>query len=121
MSLCVDWNECQMRVNAQREFLLKDSVDAVMSLKVRDLCKIWRFEFIGEAGIEAVGLARQWFQLVAKEIFDSNIGRWESSEMNQMMMVINLASSKSDRLLDFLGNTACIGLTLFCLVQLIRI
>jgi hypothetical protein len=90
--LSVEWNEGHMRINVRREHLLEDSVDAVMSLSRRDMRKLWRFEFIGEAGIDAGGLAREWFQLVTEEIFDPDMGLWKSSEANQMMMTINPAS-----------------------------
>jgi len=91
--LSVAWNEGHMRINVRREYLLEDSVDAVMSLSRKDLRKLWRFEFIGEAGIDAGGLAREWFQLVTQEIFDPDMGLWQSSEANQMCMQINPASS----------------------------
>ena len=93
LDLGVEWNEGHMRMNVRREFLLEDSVDAVMSLSRKDLRKLWRFEFIGEMGIDAGGLAREWFQLVTAEVFDPDMGLWQSSEANQMMMVINPASS----------------------------
>jgi hypothetical protein len=91
--LAVEWNEGHMKMNVRREHLLEDSVDAVMSLSRRDLRKKWRFEFIAEAGIDAGGLAREWFQLVTAEIFDPDMGFWLSSETNQMSMAINPASS----------------------------
>ena len=87
--LCVEWNEGHMRMNVRREFLLGDSVDAVMSLSRKDLRKLWRFEFIGEMGIDAGGLAREWFQLVTSEVFDPDMGLWQSSATNQMSMTIN--------------------------------
>jgi hypothetical protein len=90
--LCVEWNEGHMRMNVRRQFLLGDSVDAVMSLSRKDLRKLWRFEFIGEMGIDAGGLAREWFELVCKEIFDPDMGLWMSSTTNQMSMTINPAS-----------------------------
>mmetsp|Transcript_26832 Transcript_26832/g.40608 ORF Transcript_26832/g.40608 Transcript_26832/m.40608 type:complete len:741 (-) Transcript_26832:665-2887(-) len=90
--LCVEWNEGHMRMNVRRQFLLGDSVDAVMSLSRKDLRKLWRFEFIGEMGIDAGGLAREWFQLVSEEIFDPDMGLWQSSATNQMCMEINPAS-----------------------------
>lgn len=90
----VDYSEGYIRINLRREFLLEDSVDAVMSLSRRDLRKAWRFEFIGEKGIDAGGLAREWFQLVSEETFDPEFGLWQSSEANQMCMQINPASSK---------------------------
>jgi hypothetical protein len=90
--LCVEWNEGHMRMNVRRAFLLGDSVDAVMSLSRKDLRKLWRFEFIGEMGIDAGGLAREWFELVCREIFDPDMGLWMSSTTNQMSMTINPAS-----------------------------
>lgn len=92
--LCVEWNEGHMRMNVRREYLLSDSMEAVMSLSRKDLRKVWRFEFIGEAGIDAGGLAREWFQLVTEEIFDPDMGLWKSSATNQMLMEINPASGK---------------------------
>lgn len=97
LGLCVEWDQGHMRINVRREFLLEDSVDAVMSLARRDMRKLWRFEFIGEAGIDAGGLAREWFQLVTSEIFDPNMGLWQMSEANQMLMTINPASRTYDR------------------------
>ena len=72
--------------------MLGDSVDAVMSLSRKDLRKLWRFEFIGEMGIDAGGLAREWFEIVCSEIFDPDMGLWMSSVTNQMSMTINPAS-----------------------------
>jgi hypothetical protein len=88
----VEWNEGHMRMNVRRGFLLGDSVDAVMSLSRKDLRKLWRFEFIGEMGIDAGGLAREWFQLVTEEMFDPDMGLWQSSSANQMCMEVNPAS-----------------------------
>lgn len=93
--LCVEWNEGHMKMNVRRQYLLSDSMEAVMSLSRKDLRKVWRFEFIGEAGIDAGGLAREWFQLVTEEIFDQNSGLWMSSATNQMCMEINPASDLS--------------------------
>merc|ERR1712071_571015 len=46
---------------------------------------------MGDAG----GLAREWFQLVTEEIFDADMGLWQSSAGNQMSMQINPASEIS--------------------------
>ncbi|KAL7554541.1 hypothetical protein ACHAWF_018001, partial [Thalassiosira exigua] len=93
--LCVEWNEGHMRMNVRREYLLSDSMEAVMSLSRTDLRKVWRFEFIGEAGIDAGGLAREWFELVTEEVFDPDMGLWQTSATNQMCMQINPASEIS--------------------------
>jgi len=90
--LCVQWNDGHMRMNVRRRFLLRDSVDAIMSLSRKDLHKLWRFEFVSEMGVDAGGLAREWFQLVTEKIFDPNLGLWQSSSANQMCMEVNPAS-----------------------------
>lgn len=92
--ICVDWNEGHMCMNIRRQFLLQDSVDAVMSLSRKDLRKFWRFYFIGEEGIDAGGVAREWFQLVTKECFDPDIGLWQSNSVGRMRMEINPASGE---------------------------
>jgi len=93
--LCVQWNDGHMRMNVRRRFLLRDSVDAIMSLSRKDLHKLWRFEFVSEMGVDAGGLAREWFQLVTEKIFDPNLGLWQSSSANQMCMEVNPASGTS--------------------------
>lgn len=93
--LCVEWNEGHMRMNVRRDFLLSDSMAAVMSLSAKDLRKVWRFEFIGEAGIDAGGLAREWFELVTNECFDPAMGLWQPCATNQMCLQINPASEIS--------------------------
>ena len=92
--LCVEWNEGHMRLNVRREYLLSDSLEAVMSLSTKDLRKVWRFEFIGEAGIDAGGWSREWFDLVTKELFDPNLGLWQTSKKDKSRMTINPASGE---------------------------
>ena len=87
--LRLDWNEGHMRVLVRRQHLLHDSIDAVMSLSRDDMRKIWRFEFMSEAGVDAGGLAREWFELVSKKLFDPDFGLFLPSATNQMAMRIN--------------------------------
>jgi len=87
--LRVDWSEGHMRVLVRRQHLLHDSIDAVMSLSRDDMRKIWRFEFMSEVGVDAGGLAREWFELVSKKLFDPDFGLFLPSATNQMAMRIN--------------------------------
>lgn len=86
------WEKGHVKIIVQRESLLEDSVNAVMSLGREDMRKRWRIEFAGEPGIEAGGLTREWFQLVTEQIFDPDFGLWLPSNNNQMSMQINPAS-----------------------------
>lgn len=114
--LTVDWNEGHMRITVRRQFLLADSLAAVMSLNSHDLRKIWRFEFMGEVGVDAGGLAREWFQLVTEQIFDPDRGLWLSEAGNQMNMRINPMSKVScpeDHLIYFRFLGRVMGKALF--------
>eukprot|EP00429_Kryptoperidinium_foliaceum_P040002 CAMPEP_0176170230 /NCGR_PEP_ID=MMETSP0120_2-20121206/87153_1 /TAXON_ID=160619 /ORGANISM="Kryptoperidinium foliaceum, Strain CCMP 1326" /LENGTH=733 /DNA_ID=CAMNT_0017508039 /DNA_START=168 /DNA_END=2371 /DNA_ORIENTATION=- len=77
-------------IRVRREHLLVDSINAIMSLAGGTQ---WSFTFIGEEGLDAGGVAREWFELVCTGIFDPDRGLWMSSTTNQMSMTINPASS----------------------------
>jgi len=97
------WANC-IKINVRRDCLVSDSMHAVMSLSREELRKRWRFEFTGEAGLDVGGLKKEWFELVSKELFDPDMGIWQSSTTNQMCMQINPASAiccPEDHLLCF--------------------
>ena len=115
--LTADWNDGHMRINVRRPYLLQDSMAAVMSLSREDLRNIWRFEFMGEMGIDAGGLAREWFHVVTEQIFDPDNGLWMSSNgAQQMYMMINPSSEIScpeDHLIFFRFMGRVMGKALF--------
>jgi E3 ubiquitin-protein ligase NEDD4 len=114
--LRIDWSKGHIRINIRREHLLHDSIEAVMSLGRDDLRKIWRFEFLGEVGIDAGGLAREFYELVTSAIFDADTGLWLSNSTNQMAMRINPASEIScpeDHLIYFRFLGRVMGKALF--------
>jgi hypothetical protein len=90
--LTTKWEEGHVKLVVRRQFLLQDSVDAVMSLGRDEMRKHWRVEFLGEPAIDAGGVTREWFQLVTEQLFDPDFGLWLSSVNNQMCMTINPAS-----------------------------
>jgi hypothetical protein len=110
------WSDGHVRVLVRRSHLLHDSLEAVMSLSRTDLNLIWRFEFIDEMGIDAGGLAREWFQLLTEEIFNPDMGLWLPSVTNQMAMRINPSSEIScpeDHLIYFRFLGRVMGKALF--------
>ena len=94
--LSADWDKTNKyaKIAVRREYLLGDSIKRVMSFGRKDLRTKWWIEFIGEDGIDAGGLAREWYQLVTDAIFDPDNGLWQMSETNQMCMQINPASGE---------------------------
>lgn len=86
------WEDGHVKIAVRRQYLLLDSVDAVMSLGRDDMRKRWRIEFLGEPGIDAGGVSREWFELVTEQIFDPAFGLWIASANNQACVNINPAS-----------------------------
>merc|ERR1712038_606760 len=114
--LQIPWDDGHFRIVVRREHLLSDSIAAVMSLGREDLRKIWRFEFMNEEGIDAGGLAKEWFLLVTERIFDADSGLWLSSAGNQGCMKINPGSEIScpdDHLIYFRFLGRVLGKALF--------
>uniref|UniRef100_A0A6U3VGG6 HECT-type E3 ubiquitin transferase n=1 Tax=Ditylum brightwellii TaxID=49249 RepID=A0A6U3VGG6_9STRA len=114
--LSEDWNDGHIRLVVRRAHLLQDALHSVMSLGPDAFRKIWRFEFAGEPGIDAGGLAREWYQLVTEQIFDPDNGLWLTSSGNQMRMWINPASEIScpeDHLIYFRFLGRIMGKALF--------
>mmetsp|Transcript_9487 Transcript_9487/g.30302 ORF Transcript_9487/g.30302 Transcript_9487/m.30302 type:complete len:772 (+) Transcript_9487:444-2759(+) len=90
--LQVPWEEGHIKINIRRENLLEDSMEAIESIAHADMRKIFRFEFIGEPGVDAGGVAREWFQLVSDTLFNPDFALWSYSSINQMCMQINPSS-----------------------------
>lgn len=114
--LFMPMDQGHVKIVVRRDSLLKDSMDAVMSLGREDMHKRWRYEFAGEPGIEAGGLTREWFQLVTEQLFDPDLGLWLPSVNNQMSMRINPASNIScpdDYLIFFRFLGRVVGRALF--------
>lgn len=114
--LRVKWSDGHVRIVVRRTHLLHDSLEAVMSLSRTDLNKIWRFEFMDEMGIDAGGLAREWYQLVTEDIFNPDMGLWLPTVSNQMAMRINPSSEIScpeDHLIYFRFLGRVMGKALF--------
>jgi len=58
-------------------------------VKKEDMRKTFRFEFQNEPGIDAGGVAREWFQLTSEQLFNPDVALFSYSAINQMCMQIN--------------------------------
>ena len=99
----------------RREHLMDDSLSCIMNLTAEQMRNMFRFEFINEPGIDAGGVAREWFQIVTERLFHPDFGLWQYSAVNQMCMQISacssLATAEHLKLFRFTGRV--IGKALF--------
>ena len=73
-------------LKVRRDCLVEDSlrnVSEVVGAGAGDIKKGLRIDFIGEEGIDAGGLRKEWFLLLTREIFDPNHGLFVYDEDSQ--------------------------------------
>jgi E3 ubiquitin-protein ligase NEDD4 len=90
--LAVPWEHGHIKINVRRGELLEDCVAAFTAIEPADMHKIFRFEFLGEAGLDAGGVAREFYELVSERMFNADLGLFQHSGADQMAMNINPSS-----------------------------
>jgi hypothetical protein len=73
-SLQRPWNEGYVRFEVSKKNILHDSCKCMLQLRKVDLHKWMRIQFAGSSGIDAGGLEREWFAMVAEELLDPKNG-----------------------------------------------
>ncbi|XP_061612593.1 E3 ubiquitin-protein ligase NEDD4-like isoform X3 [Phyllopteryx taeniolatus] len=99
-------NRFEMKV--RRNAVLEDSYRQILLVKRPDLLKarLW-VEFEGEKGLDYGGLAREWFFLMSKEMFNPYYGLFEYSATDNYTLQINPNSGLCNE--DHLTYFKCIG------------
>jgi len=104
----IKWEDGKVQIKVRRSHLLRDSFTNYSKLSANDLHRYFRFEFIGEPGIDAGGVAREWFQLVTDQVFNADFGLFEYSGVDNVCYQINPSSGIANELhlkyFHFLGR-----------------
>ena len=91
-ALRTPWEDGHIKLKVRRASLLQDSMEGMESIQAADMRKMFRFDFMGEPGLDAGGVAREWYNLVAEQLFNPDCGLFLYSSVNQMCMQINANS-----------------------------
>ncbi|XP_066540780.1 E3 ubiquitin-protein ligase NEDD4 isoform X2 [Hoplias malabaricus] len=80
----------RFEMSVRRNAVLEDSYRRILSVKRPDLLKarLW-IEFAGEKGLDYGGVAREWFFLISKEMFNPYYGLFEYSATDNYTLQIN--------------------------------
>eukprot|EP00903_Cladosiphon_okamuranus_P008866 g8489.t1 len=90
--LRVPWDVEHQHLKIRRSNLLEDSMAAMESVRSESMRQRFRFEFLGEPGVDAGGVAREWFHLVSEGLFNPDFALFQYSSINQMCMQISANS-----------------------------
>jgi len=94
----IKWEDGRVQIKIRRSELLRDSFTNLNKLSAKDMHRYFRFEFIGEPGIDAGGVAREWFQLVTDQCFNVDFGLFEYSGVDNICYQINPSSGIANEL-----------------------
>ncbi|XP_037904254.1 E3 ubiquitin-protein ligase Nedd-4 isoform X4 [Hermetia illucens] len=101
----------KFEIKVRRVSILEDSYRIINSVTKTDLLKtkLW-IEFEGETGLDYGGLAREWFFLLSKEMFNPYYGLFEYSAMDNYTLQINpfsgLCNEEHLSYFKFIGRVA---------------
>lgn len=87
--LRVPWEVGHKKIRVSRDNILYDSLLYFQKFKKEDMHKIFRFQFAGEEGIDAGGLAREFFQVVSEQLFNPDFGLFCGSGIGGEIITIN--------------------------------
>jgi len=87
--LRIVWEAGHVSCTVRRSNLLEDSFACFARLGADDMRRIFRFQFAGEPAQDAGGVAREWFELVSKELFNVDMGLWEYGAVDNLAYKIN--------------------------------
>ena len=99
--LRVPWEQGHKKIRIDRSNILYESMANFQRFKKvneneggrNDLHKTFRFQFTGEEGIDAGGLAREWFQVVSEQLFNPDFGLFVGSGIGGEIVTINPQSA----------------------------
>ncbi|XP_021934892.1 E3 ubiquitin-protein ligase Nedd-4 isoform X2 [Zootermopsis nevadensis] len=101
----------KFEIKVRRQNILEDSYRIISSVNRMELfkTKLW-VEFEGEVGLDYGGLAREWFFLLSKEMFNPYYGLFEYSAMDNYTLQINpfsgLCNEEHLNYFKFIGRIA---------------
>jgi hypothetical protein len=81
-SLAVPWEDGHIQVILRRETAARDALDLAAALPARDFWKTWRFDIADEPGMDAGGLARECWALIAAGVLDPESKYWRFAVWN---------------------------------------
>ncbi len=63
--------------SVRRDHLIPDTLESIVRVNdAQDLKKELKIKFVGEEGVDAGGVQKEFFQLIVREIFNPDFGMW---------------------------------------------
>lgn len=103
-------DEGRLRLRIHRHNLVMDSIEQLVGISQEHLHLQMRIEFMGESGVDAGGLEREWVAVFAQQIFDTRVGLFHDQGRKGVYTINpHSASASVDHLVYFRGIGRFIG------------
>ncbi|KAH9254822.1 hypothetical protein BASA81_007072 [Batrachochytrium salamandrivorans] len=86
------WESGHVKVVVKRDTCLEDAFNHIYNLPASDMHRYFRYEFSGEPGLDAGGVAREWFSIVSDQVFNADVGLMEYSQAGNLTYQISTNS-----------------------------
>lgn len=102
--------EVYFKVRVRRNHITNDSLRCIKE-NLGGLKKSLKVEFIGEPGIDAGGLKKEWFLLLTKKLFDPDNGLFSSLDSGYLWFSLGAGSPENSELYHLVG--VVLGLAMY--------
>lgn len=95
-------------LKVRRDCLVEDSLQSVSEVigsGVEEIKKGLRIDFVGEEGVDAGGLRKEWFLLLVREIFDPHHGECSDKKFKKISLTIMQVFLSTMKTLNFATST----------------
>ncbi|KDO32948.1 hypothetical protein SPRG_02641 [Saprolegnia parasitica CBS 223.65] len=87
--LFVPYDELYIKTKVNRNRLFEEALENLLHLDGRALCAILRFQFVGESGLDAGAIQREWYMLVAQAMLSESSGMFIEANRDDHSFFIN--------------------------------
>ncbi|OQR99390.1 HECT E3 ubiquitin ligase [Achlya hypogyna] len=87
--LFVPYDELYIKTKVSRSRLFEEALENLLHLDGRALCAILRFQFIGESGLDAGAIQREWYMLMAQAMLSEASGMFVITNREDNSYFIN--------------------------------
>lgn len=105
------WEDQRLKITVSRTNVLLESMEQLLGIDVAYLHMPIRVDFVGESGVDAGGLEREWVALLSQIIFHNDTGLFQTfnRELGTYGICPDSETSSNDYLLYFRGVGRFIG------------
>ena len=110
-ALMKPWKDGRLKLRVHRSEVLVESMEQLLGIQTVHIHMPLRVEFIGESGIDAGGLEREWIALLSEKLFDDRTGLFQRCCSDNVSYRINPLSveASEDHLEYFRGAGRFLG------------